>query len=146
MKTNRLLVLVGAAILIVGSRLPWMSYPVLFGSESTFSRALEIGWEDNGFFTLGFGMILLLIGIFWKSRAGKPYSLPGAVLAVLAILEVIGCFARILEIDPAAGFFAATKYGIFVTLAGALLALIGTLMRSPMRAGKPVLAPAASLP
>jgi hypothetical protein len=104
-----------------------MSVPVLFGVEGPAFEAIEIGWEDNGFITGGIGLILLLVGIFWRGRIGKRYSIPGAVLAALTVLVVIGCFYRILEIGPGAGFLAATDVGIYVTLIGAILALVGAL-------------------
>jgi hypothetical protein len=132
MQANRILVLIGGLILILGSRLPWMSVPVLFGVEGPTFEAIEIGWEDNGFITGGIGLILLLVGIFWRGRIGKRYSIPGAILAALAVLVVIGCFQRVLEIDPGAGFLAATGVGIYVTLIGALLALVGALYRTSM--------------
>ena len=132
MRTNRLLVLIGGLILILGSRLPWMSVPVIFGVEGPAFEAIEIGWEDNGFVTAGIGLILLLVALFWRGRIGKRYSIPGAILAALAVFVVIGCFYRILEIDPGAGFFAATDVGIYVTLVGALLALAGALYRTHM--------------
>ncbi len=132
MRTNRMLVLTGGFLLILGSRLPWMSVPVLFGVEGPAFQAIEIGWEDNGLVTGGIGLILLFLGIFWRGRIGKRYSIPGAILAALAVLVVIGCFQRILEINPFAGFFAATDVGIYVTLIGALLALAGALYRTPV--------------
>jgi hypothetical protein len=131
MSINRRLVLGGGLILIISSRMRWMSAFVLFGVTDPVSRALEVGWEDNGFITGGIGIILLLIGIFHKGKPGKRYSIPGLILAILAVLEVAGCFQRILEINPSAGFFAATKAGIYVTLLGALLALVGTWKRVP---------------
>ena len=127
MRSNRLLVLIGGLILVLGSRLPWMSVPVLFGVQGPAVEAIEIGWEDNGLITGGIGLILLLVGIFWRGRIEKRYSIPGAILAALAVLVVIGDFYRILEIDPDAGFLAATDIGIYVTLIGAILALVGAL-------------------
>jgi hypothetical protein len=132
MRSNRMLVLIGGLILILGSRLPWMSVPVLFDVEGPTFEAIEIGWEDNGFITGGIGLILLLVGIFWRGRVGKRYSIPGAILAALAVLVVIECFQRVLEIDPGAGFLAATDVGIYVTLIGALLAVVGALIRTSM--------------
>ena len=132
MRTNRLLVLTGGLILILGSRLPWMSVPVLFGVEGPTFEAIEIGWEGDGLITGGIGLILLLVGIFWRGRIEKRYSIPGAILAALAILVVIGDFYRILEIAPDAGTFAATDLGIYVTLIGALMALAGALYRTHM--------------
>ena len=130
MRNNRMLVLIGGLILILGSRLPWMSVPVLFGVEGPTREAIEIGWEGDGLITGGIGLILLLIGIFWRGRIEKRYSIPGAILAALAILVIIGDFYRILEIDPDAGFFAATDVGIYVTLIGAILAFVGGIGRT----------------
>ena len=127
MKTQKLLVLMGGLILILGSRLPWMSVPVLYGLQGPAYESIEIGWEDNGLFTGGIGLILFLGAIFWRSRAKAGYSIPAAILAVYAVLIVIGCFLSILEMDPPAGFFAATDIGIYVTFIGSLLTLVGTV-------------------
>jgi hypothetical protein len=132
MYTNRLLLLAGGLLLIIGSRLPWISVPVLFGVEGPAYEAIEIGWEDNGILTGLFGLILLVVGALVKGRAGRLYSLPGGIFAAFAALVVAGCFLRILEIDPAAGFFAATDFGIYITLIGALLALTGALLKSTL--------------
>ena len=136
MRINRMLVLIGGLLLILGSRLPWMSVPVLFGVEGPTFEAIEIGWEGDGFITGGIGLILLLVGIFWRGRIEKRYSIPGAILAALAVLVVIADFNRILEIDPDAGFFAATDVGIYVTLIGALLALAGAVYRTSVNQEK----------
>jgi len=104
MHLNRFLVIVGGLILIIASQMRWMSTVVLFGLSDPVSRSLEIGWEDNGYITGGIGIILLLIGIFHKVKPGKRYSIPGLILAILAVLEVAGCFQRILEINPNAVF------------------------------------------
>jgi hypothetical protein len=117
MRTNRTLVLTGGLILILGSRLPWMSVPVLFGVEGPTVEAIEIGWEDNGFITGGIGLILLLAGIFLRKN-WKRYSIPVAVLAALAVLVAIGCFQNLT--DPVLVLH--TDVGIYVTLIGAILA------------------------
>ena len=148
MRINRMFVLIGSMLLILGSRLPWMSVPVLFGVEAAAFEAIEIGWEGDGFITGGIGLILLLAGIFWWGRIEnvKRYAIPMAVLASLAVLVVIADFNRILEIGPEAGFFAATDVGIYVTLIGALLALAGVLFLTPMgqkKQGTPI--PSSSL-
>ena len=127
MQTKKLLVLTGGLILILGSRLPWMSVPVLFGVQGSAYESIEIGWEDNGFITGGIGLILFLGGMFWRGKAKAGYSIPAAILAACAVSIVIGCFQRVLEIDPSAGFFAATDIGIYVTFIGSLLSLVGTV-------------------
>ncbi len=138
MRTNRMLVFMGGLILILGSQLPWISYPVLYGLEGLGHEALEIGWEDSGYTTGGIGLILLLVGMFWKGRIGRRYSIPGAILAALAVLDILGGFSRILEMEPATGFFSATDVGIYVTLVGGLLALGGAVWRTSVNQEKQV--------
>ncbi len=141
MQTTRILVFAGGLILMIGSRLPWMSVRILFGVEGPAYENIEPGWEDNGVITAGIGLILLLIGLLWKGRIGARYSIPGAFLAGWAILIVLGCFQRILEINPDAGFFAATKVGTYVTLGGAALALAGALLRTSVQSAAPIPGP-----
>jgi hypothetical protein len=116
-----------------------MSVPVLFGVEGPAYESIEIGWEDNGFITGGIGL-LLIAWMSWKASSRMRYSIAGAILAAYAVSVVIGCFQRIVEIDPAAGFFAAADAGIHVSLAGSLLAFIGaagTLVLSRRRQQEP---------
>ena len=109
-----------------------MSVPVLFGVEGPAFEAIEIGWEDNGFITGGIGLILLLVGMFWKGKIGKRYSIPGAILAALAVLVVIGCFIESLRSILLLVSLRPRDAGIYVTLIGALLALVGALYRTPV--------------
>ena len=136
MQARRVLIITGGLILIIGSRLPWISAPVLYGVEGPASEAIEIGWEGSGYITGGIGFILLLTGVFWKGRTGKRYSIPSAILATLAVLVVVGCFYRVLELDPNGGFLRATDVGIYVTFIGGLLALVGAVCRTPVNQGK----------
>jgi hypothetical protein len=132
MQTRRVFVIIGGVILVIGSRLPWMSVPVLFGVEGPVYEAIEVGWEDNGIMTGGIGLVLLLGGLFFGGRYGAKYSIPGAVLATLALMVVAGCVWRVIEINPSAGFFAATGVGLYVTLIGGLVALVGVLLKKPV--------------
>ncbi len=127
MRTNRVLILIGAALLIVGARLPWMSVPALFGVEGFGYEAIEIGWEDNGLTTGGIGLVLLLAGIVWNRMSGLRYALLVSLLATVAVLVVMGCVQSVLELDPDVGFVAATKVGLYVTLVGSILALLGAV-------------------
>jgi hypothetical protein len=113
-----------------------MSVPVLFGVSGPTVEAIEIGWEDNGYVTGLLGIVLLLIGILRKGTEGHRYSILATLLAGLALLQVAGCFQRVLEINPEAGFFPATKVGIYITLLGASLAMTGALTRPPITSNK----------
>jgi hypothetical protein len=85
-RKNRLLVILGGLVLVLWSRLSWVSYPVLYGVLGPAYEALEIGWEGGSMITGVLGLILLLIGVLWKGRAGKIYSAPEAILAALALV------------------------------------------------------------
>ena len=127
MNKGRILVLVGSLLLIVGGFLPWISVPNLFGLSGSFYEGIEVGWEGDGVLTTGIGLILVLSQLLFGGVARRWFTLTGVVLAALAASVVFLDFRRILELAPEAGFYAATDIGIYVTLIGALLALIGCL-------------------
>jgi hypothetical protein len=132
MQVRRVFIMIGGAILVIGSRLPWMSVPLLFGLEGPTYEAIEIGWEDNGIITGSIGLILLLGELFLGGRRGVKYSVSVAVLAAFAILVVAGCVWRVFEINPGAGFFASADVGLYVTLIGGLVPLVGVLLKNPI--------------
>lgn len=127
MNRGRMLVLVGSFALIVGGFLPWISVPHLFGLSGLAYEGIEIGWEGDGILTAVIGLILIFGQLLLGGASRRWFALAGGVLALLAAWVVLLDFRRIVEIAPAAGFYAATDIGIYVTLAGALLALIGCL-------------------
>jgi hypothetical protein len=129
MSRGRVLVLVGALLLIIGGFLPWISVPNLFGLSGTSFESIEIGWEGDGFLTAGIGLILILGELLLWGDSRKWFAFIGVVLAVLVASVVFLDFRRDLELAPEAGFYAATDIGIYVTLVGALLALIGCMWR-----------------
>jgi hypothetical protein len=77
----------------------------------------------DGFLTAGIGVILVLGELLLRRDSQRWFAFAGGVLAILAASIVFLDFQQILAIEPAAGFYAATDYGIYVTLAGAVLAL-----------------------
>ncbi len=129
MSRGRVLVLVGGLLLIIGGFLPWISVPNLFGLSGPSFEGIEIGWEGDGFLTAGIGLILILGELLLWGDSRRWFAFIGVVLAVLAASVVFLDFRRILDLAPEAGFYAATDIGIYVTLVGALLALIGCLWR-----------------
>ena len=132
MQANRVYVIIGGVLLVIGARLPWISVPVLFGVEGPAYEAIEIGWEGDGFITGGIGLILLLGGLFLGEKLGRKAYILGLVLAALAVSVVAGCVWRVFEIGPSAGFFAAVDVGLYVTFVGALVALVGTMLKNPI--------------
>ena len=129
MNKGRILVLFGSLLLIIGGFLPWISVPNLFGLSGPSYEGIEVGWEGDGVLTLVIGLILVISEIFLKGNPHKWIARSGVVLAGLAASVVLLDLLRILEIAPVAGFYAATDIGIYVTLVGALTALIGCLWK-----------------
>ncbi len=129
MNKAKALVMVGSILLILGGFLPWISVPDLFGLSGTAYQGLAIGWEGDGVLTTGAGLALILGELIFGAEPRRWTKLAGIVLAALAACVVLLDFGRIIEIGPEAGFFAATGIGIFITLTGALLALIGCLWK-----------------
>ena len=129
MNKGKILVLVGSLLLIIGGFLPWISVLNLFGLIGPSYEGIEVGWEGDGVLTTGFGLILVVSQLFFWGVARRWFDITGAVLAAIAASVVFLDFQRILELAPEAGFYAATDIGIYVTLVGALLALIGCLWK-----------------
>lgn len=127
MNKGRILVLIGSLLLIIGGFYPWISVPNLFSLSGSFYEGIEAGWEGDGVMTTGIGLILILSELMFRGVAGRWFTLTGVFLAASVVFLD---FHRILEIDPKIGFCAATDIGIYMTLVGALLALIGYLLKS----------------
>lgn len=144
MNRDKVLVLVGSIFLVIGGLLPWISVPDLFGLSGSAYGGIAIGWEGDGVLTIGVGLTLLLGEVHFGADPRRWTKLTGIVLAALAASVVFFDFGRIIEIAPEAGFFAATGIGIYITLIGALCALIGCSWkhvpapRQPEPAGIPV--------
>jgi hypothetical protein len=129
MNKGRILVLVGSLVLTIGGFLPWISVPNLFSLSGPSYVGIEVGWEGDGFLTSSVGLILILGELLFGGVSRRWFTLTGVVLAALAASVVFLDFRRILEIAPEAGFYAATDVGIYVTLGGVLLVLIGCLSK-----------------
>lgn len=123
MNFNRVMVLVGSLLLIVGALLPW-------GQMGMLSLT---GISGDGIFSFGLGVILLIGAIAVKEKPGKMYSIWLAILGLLASslmcmktynmmqVAVVGQSASMIEIGA----------GIWVSLLGAGLCLLGGLLQSP---------------
>ena len=129
MTIGQKLTLLGAITLIIGMFLPWISVISILGQVST------AGYADDGIFTGVIGVILLLIALLREERPGDRYSVPGAILALIAGLIGIFAFLRlhsaIANIPSDATLVASMGSGIYVTMLGAIFSLIGGLQRLP---------------
>lgn len=119
---------IGAAALIGGALLPWVT-----ASAGIFSLS-KAGYEGDGIFTGAIGVILLLGALLGKGKPGARFSVAGAILAVIAGLigayDLLNVSAKVAEIS-AGSVAASVGAGLYVTLLGAILGLVGGLQSVP---------------
>jgi hypothetical protein len=132
MNKGQQITLIGAFALLIAAFLPWISVTALYGNVPGVEEGVAIGWEGDGIMTGGIGLILLIGVLFNKGKPGKRYSIAGAIFGLLACAVVLTDFRAMAEIGPDAGIFASTDVGLYITLAGALVAVIGGLQVTPM--------------
>ncbi|TFH33605.1 MAG: hypothetical protein E4G99_11215 [Anaerolineales bacterium] len=131
MNRGRLIMQIGAIGLIISAFLPWISVSNLYGNAPGAEEGIAIGWEGDGFITGGIGLILLVSTFMSKGKAGKRYSIVGAVFGLLACVAIFTDFQAIVKMRPEAGILASTDIGLYLTLVGGIVAIIGGLQMTP---------------
>jgi hypothetical protein len=135
MNRGQQLTLFGAFGLLVGAFLPWatIASPLLGLSLS------KAGYEGDGLFTGGVGLLLLLGSVISKGKPGRLYSIAGVVFSVLAgaILFMDLSSVRGVVSDVGEDVIASVGPGVYVSIVGALLALVGGLQRVPSPPAQP---------
>lgn len=123
------LTLAGAALIVVGSFLPWATLTTVFGSIGF------AGTEGDGKITLAIGL-LTGIAAFLELTQGRDTRVPVIVLATAAglagIFGVANISDRIAGVNS--GFVhASTGIGLYAVIAGAGVALCGALVDQDAR-------------
>jgi hypothetical protein len=124
MNNARVLTLLGAIGLIVGAFLPWVSIKSVLGSF------FESGIKGYGVFSAGIGVILLLMALLAKGKAGKIYSWVVSILGLLVGILIFSVYNNILHVvvKPAQTLVASIGSGIYLSILGSLLGFIGGLL------------------
>jgi hypothetical membrane protein len=133
---TRAFVIAGGLLLIVGAVMPWLTLTNdnPFPGFPAVCTGLQGNESYNGNTLLG-GLILVLIGIFRKDEPGKSFSMFGVIVSVL-------CGLVILQVNLTYVFYLFSiaedgghgSFGIGLTRLsplGALLGLIGSLLKTP---------------
>lgn len=130
MHSCRKLVLCGSLALIAGAFLPWSEW----GCPSLHSSVHILGLDGEGSASAIIGLLLLGMCLTKRAKPSSHYSLIGTLLASCAgaiaaenIFEVAGKISATLA-ESSTDIVASVGIGLFVTLAGALLALGGALL------------------
>lgn len=129
MNRGQQLTLWGGICLVVGALLPWANLTSAFLGMSV-SKA---GYEGDGLITGAIGLLLLISAILAKGKSGKTYSIAATIFAVIAGLILISDLTGInrLVSNAESGVMASAGVGIYVSIIGAVLAVIGGLQKVP---------------
>jgi hypothetical protein len=127
MNRGQQLTLFGGLGLVIGALLPWakIASPLL---GMTVNKS---GYEGDGLFTGGLGLLLFISAMVSKGKPGKTYSIVGALLSIIAgialIVDLTGVNTAVADIGE--GIIASVGIGIYVSIIGAILAIIGGLQK-----------------
>ena len=128
MHRGQSLCLAGSVALLFGAFLPWETI------ESTVlgaSRSMA-GLQGDSIIAAGAGLILFLVAMTTKGTAGKRYSRFAVVLALIAgFVVVIYLPAAANGTKPGSGIIVTSGPGLYLSLIGSVLALVGGLQTVP---------------
>ncbi len=126
----RALAAIGGALIIVGSFLPWVT-PQFQPIVRVFGPATTGGWP-----IMLFGVLAILLQ-FWPQFRTPRVSMPAAaigfaagILALASAFDTIG-IGRTLIGEQAISPLAGVGLGVYLTLAGAVIAILAGLAPSP---------------
>ncbi|MEX0756295.1 MAG: Trp biosynthesis-associated membrane protein [Actinomycetota bacterium] len=127
-----IVMLVGAAVLAAGSVLPWAKVSAPFAVERSIG-----GLEGDGVLTVVGAVLIAAAALLWMTgrRWGRVVGVVVAVLAAgIAIYDLININDAIDDIAIQTGGLAeaAAGIGIYVAVAGAIVALIGGVLSGPV--------------
>lgn len=132
MNRGQTLCLIGGISLLFGALLPWATVRSL-----TLGLSLsKAGYEGDGIITGGFGLLLLIGAVVSKGKPGKTYSVVATILATLAGLASFSALTGVSGFSTGdKGLVASVGPGILLSLAGAVIALVGGLQTVPTNLG-----------
>ncbi len=119
--------LIGAAGLLLGMLLPWATITAPFVGTVTVA-----GYQGDGVITGGIGLLLLIGALVYKGKSGKMYSIASALLGLAAAAVAA---PKIVTVGSAlagqSSVIGGVGVGVYVTVIGGVIALVGGLMRMP---------------
>lgn len=140
----------GVLLIVVGTFLPWFSVDVSFGGFSSSESVTGIN-TDDGKLAIGIGGVILILAIFtWLAKGPTARRVLLGITVLLAILSVVASIIDLTNdetggvesfITGGGGEFDLSRgIGLYLVLAGGIVALAGTVMG--FMAGAPAAAPA----
>ncbi|MCZ7542306.1 MAG: hypothetical protein M5R40_01630 [Anaerolineae bacterium] len=126
---GRVVLLLGAVALVVGSMLPWVTASTAFMSVS------RSGVPGDGVITLIIGLIVGLGALIARAKPGKrlglAYSIFGLIAGAIALLDMTNVGDVVASANEDTLIYASVGIGLYVVAIGAVLVFVGGLMRWP---------------
>jgi hypothetical protein len=123
---TRVIVFVGAGLLIFGSFLPWVKASV---AGLSFEKN---GLDGDGVFTLFLGVAAVLVFCLVRSTAGRVLTLlAGFLAAAVAFYDVVDINRMADEIASSAGalsIHASVGIGLWIAAVGSLVLIVGAML------------------
>jgi len=130
---KRLVALVGAVMVVLGSFLDWATVDSAFGSLGVG------GMEGDGKLTLVAGLVAGVLLLLVRGRAG---GIVGAVLLAIAALIGFVDYGNVQEmVDAVESEFARASVGVglYLVIAGGILGVVGSVLS--LKSGRPPTVP-----
>jgi len=119
-----ILAIVGGLLTVIGLFLPWFSVTAetIVGGSMSFPGILFGIW---GILVLIFGILMIVLAAVKKPLIAGIFGILGLVFALIPILIIEGMLAPLAGLAGMTGVTWGPTFGWFLTLIGAVLAMIG---------------------
>lgn len=130
-ETKRVAILLGggAALAFLGLLLPWVSVKLSVGEDSASLTQSGIGTDDGKVILVLAVLLALIAAPFFTGKLRKVLGASIVALLLATVIALVG-FADIADIQRRAGatdaIDASVGFGLYVTTAGGLAALLGS--------------------
>jgi hypothetical protein len=121
----RIVLLSGGVLMMVGAFFPWGKIDTLLHDVSL------LGIRGVGILTLAIGAVIAVLALLGKAQSEQRASITGAVLGVIGGAIALFAFTKPLIATPQAlpDALLAAGIGLYITTAGAVLAVIGGVQK-----------------
>lgn len=130
MNNPRNILFVGAALLVIGSLLPWASVTIFTGTISVN------GIDGDGKLTIAVGVVVGLGAFLARENPGKRVSVASSVFGVIAgiigLIDIVNLSEGIAQLSGNPFGRADVGIGLYVVIIGALVCIVAGWMRWPM--------------
>jgi len=125
MNNPKIILLAGAALMVLGSLLPWATMTSVFGNVEVTAT------EGDGAITLVIGILIGLGALLMKSKPGKRGGIASSIFGVIAGIVAIIDMSNIQKISGNPFADVQVGIGLYLVAIGALVTVVGGFVRWP---------------